>query len=104
MGMGWGLSSWMYGPMLYNYGYSNYSNPYYGGGYGGNTLVAQQPAVYDYSQPINAQSTPPAPAVTDQATSTFDTVRAGLQGGGLSPGPRTRRPGAQVDARRPDPA
>ena len=29
--MGWGLSSWMFGPMLYNWGYSNYSNPYYGG-------------------------------------------------------------------------
>ena len=25
----------MMGPMLYNWGYSNYSNPYYGGGYGG---------------------------------------------------------------------
>ena len=36
MGMGWGLSSWMFGPMLYNWGYSNYYNPYYGG-YGGNT-------------------------------------------------------------------
>ena len=29
----------MFGPMLYNWGYSNYYNPYYGG-YGGNTVVA----------------------------------------------------------------
>jgi tetratricopeptide (TPR) repeat protein len=79
--MGWGLSSWMYGPMLYNYGYSNYSNPYYGGGYGGNSLVAQQPAIYDYSQPINAQSMPPVQAVTDQAASTFDTARQAFKGG-----------------------
>ena len=44
--------------MLYNWGYSNYYNPYYGGygGYGGNTVVVQQPVVYDYSQPIDPQS------------------------------------------------
>jgi len=81
MGLGWGLSPWLYGPMLYNYGYSNYYNPYYGGGYGGYAGVAQQPVVYDYSQPINAQSTPPAQAVTDQAVSTFDAARQAFKGG-----------------------
>jgi len=86
MGLGWGLSSWMYGPMLNNWGYSNYSNPYYGGGgYGGggygNTVVAQQPVIYDYSQPIDAQSQPPAEAVATQATTTFDTAREAYKSG-----------------------
>jgi len=81
LGLGWGLSSWMYGPMLYNWGYSNYYNPYYGAGYGGNTVVVEQPIVYDYSQPIDAQSTPPEQAVTDQAVSTFDTARQAFKAG-----------------------
>ncbi len=73
--MGGGLSSWIYGPTLYDFGYSSYSNPYYGRGNSGNTLVARQPAVYDYSRPINAQSTPPAAAVTAQAASNFAKAR-----------------------------
>ncbi len=80
MGLGYGLSSWLYGPMLYNWGYSNYYNPYYGGGYG-NTIVAQQPIVYDYSQPIDAQSQPPAEAVASQATTQFDTAREAFKDG-----------------------
>jgi tetratricopeptide (TPR) repeat protein len=66
--------------MLYNWGYSNYLNPYYGGG-AGNALVAQQPIVYDYSQPIDAQSPPPQQSVTDQAMSTFDTARQAFKSG-----------------------
>jgi tetratricopeptide (TPR) repeat protein len=81
MGLGWGLSSWLYGPMLYGWGYSNYYNPYYGGGYGGNTVIVQPPIVYDYSQPINAQTAPPEQAVTDQAVSTFDAAREAFKGG-----------------------
>jgi tetratricopeptide (TPR) repeat protein len=79
--MGWGLSSWLYGPMLYDYGYLNYSNPYYRGDNGGKTLIAQQPAIHDYSQPISAQSPPPAHTLTDQARSTFDTVRQAFKRG-----------------------
>ena len=59
MGLGWGLSSWFYGPMLYNWGYSNYYNPYYYGYGAGAGAVVAQPVVYDYSQPIDAQTTPP---------------------------------------------
>jgi tetratricopeptide (TPR) repeat protein len=81
-GLGWGLSSWLMGPMLYNWGYSNYSNPYYGGGYGGgNTLVAQQPMVYDYGQPIDSQAAPPDQTVSNQAVSTFDGARAAFTSG-----------------------
>jgi tetratricopeptide (TPR) repeat protein len=84
MGLGWGLSSWMYGPMLNNWGYSNYYNPYYGGygGYGGaNTVVVQQPIVYDYAQPIDAQAAPPEQTVTTQAMSTFDSAREAFKAG-----------------------
>ncbi len=28
IGLGWGLSSWLFGPMLYIYGYFPYANPY----------------------------------------------------------------------------
>ncbi len=56
---GLGLSSWIYGPMLYNYGYVSYCNPYVEAGSSPSTHVPQQPAAYDYSQPINAQRTPP---------------------------------------------
>jgi len=66
--------------MLYNWGYSNYYNPYYGGGYG-NTVVVQQPVVYDYSQPIDAQSQPPAEAVASQATTGFDAAREAFKSG-----------------------
>jgi tetratricopeptide (TPR) repeat protein len=81
MGLGWGLSSWMYGPMLNNWGYSNYSNPYYGGGGYGNSVVAQQPIGYDYSQPIDSQSQPPDQAVASQATTTFDSAREAFNAG-----------------------
>jgi Tetratricopeptide repeat len=84
MGLGWGLSSWMFGPMLNNWGYSNYYNPYYGGGgYGGvgNTVVASQPVVYDYSQPIDPQSQQPTDEVASQANSTFDNARQAFQNG-----------------------
>jgi len=63
--------------MLYGWGYSNYYNPYYGG----NTVVVEQPVVYDYSQPIDAQTVPPEQAVTDQAVTTFDTAREAFKGG-----------------------
>jgi tetratricopeptide (TPR) repeat protein len=65
------------GPMLYNWGYSNYNNPYFGGGYGGlgNTVVAQQPGIYDYSQPIDPGVAQPDQAVAAQAVSAFDAAR-----------------------------
>jgi tetratricopeptide (TPR) repeat protein len=71
MGMGWGPLPWLYGPMLYDFGYANYHNPYFGG-YAG---AARQPSVADYSRPINPQNTPPAQAVIVQAVSTLDFAR-----------------------------
>jgi tetratricopeptide (TPR) repeat protein len=79
---GYGYSPWIYGPSIYDWGYANYYNPYYGNGYGmSGTTVLVQPTVYDYSQPINTQSTPPAPSVTDQASTEFDTARDAFKNG-----------------------
>jgi tetratricopeptide (TPR) repeat protein len=62
--------------MLYNWGYSNYYNPYYGGyGVSPSTTVVQQPVVYDYAQPINSLSASPDEAVVNQADSAFDQAR-----------------------------
>ena len=80
MGAGWGLSSWMFGPMLNNWGYSSYYNPYYGG-IGGNALIAQQPLVYDYSQPIDPEIAPTDDSVVNQANTTFDNARDAFRAG-----------------------
>ena len=88
MGLGgWGWDGWGgyggYGPMLYDWGYSNYDNPYYTPN---TVVVVQQP--YDYSQPLSAAAAPPAQSVTDQATLLFDqareTFKAGNYGSALS--------------------
>jgi tetratricopeptide (TPR) repeat protein len=78
---GLGLSSWIYGPMLYNYGYATYSNPYVEAGSSPRTHVPQQPAAYDYSQPINAQRTPPVRATIDLGASNFDAARHAFRSG-----------------------
>jgi tetratricopeptide (TPR) repeat protein len=79
----WGLSSWMYGPVLYRYGYLGYHNPYDATSYAGNTVAAQRPPSddYDYSRPINTQSTPPARAGADQAVVTFYLARHAFKRG-----------------------
>ena len=91
MGMGYGLSSWLFGPMLYNWGYANYSNPYYGGGgYGGDRRTGrQQPVVYDYSQPINSTAPPPDETVTNQAMAIVRPGPRRLQTGAITRGPST---------------
>jgi tetratricopeptide (TPR) repeat protein len=71
MGRGWGLSPWLYGPMLYQYGYSPYFNPYHAA----STTVGEASVSYDYGQPINAQRTLPPKLATDKAVSTFNSAR-----------------------------
>ena len=101
LGMGWGLSSWMFGPMLYNWGYSNYYNPYYSGlGYGGNTVVVQQPVVYDYSQPIDPQSCASRGNRRQPGGDHLRQRARSLQGGRLCQGTRPGGSGAQDDAQR----
>jgi tetratricopeptide (TPR) repeat protein len=77
----------------YGWGYSDYSNPYYGDGSGSGVLqtgavqqpVDAQPATtgsgYDYSQPISTTAPPPAPAAADQANSAFDRAREAFKAG-----------------------
>jgi tetratricopeptide (TPR) repeat protein len=64
--------------MLYNWGYSNYVNPYYTSVA---VPVASQPVVYDYSTPINVQSAPPEQSTTDVALQTFDSAREAFKNG-----------------------
>ena len=71
IGLGWGLSPWLYGPMLYQYGYSPYLNPYHAG----STIVGERSVDHDYGRPINSQRTPPPKLATDQAVSTFNSAR-----------------------------
>jgi len=66
------MSSWLYGPMLYNWGYSNYYNPYY--------AVVSQPVVYDYTQPINPTAAP-EPTDADKAAGLFDKGRVAFKDG-----------------------
>ncbi len=80
---GYGLSSWMYGPSLYDWGYSSYSNPYgyaVNGSNGGTTVIVES-APYDYNQPINTQADALDPGVTSPALSSFDAARAAFKAG-----------------------
>jgi tetratricopeptide (TPR) repeat protein len=77
IGLGWGLSSWLFGPMLYTYGYFPYANPYDRA----SKVVSRRPAARDYSQPLDAQSAPPANVVTDLAAATFETAREAFKRG-----------------------
>jgi tetratricopeptide (TPR) repeat protein len=72
-GGGYGLSPWLYGPSLYNWGYSRYYNPYL-------MSVYAQPVIYDYSQPINTQSAV-ATSPSDAAISNFDDARLAFKSG-----------------------
>ncbi len=73
-GLGWGISPWLFGPMLYDWGYASYYNPYYDIAYPP-AVVATQPLVYDYSQPISAAAQAPDETVMTQATTLFDSAR-----------------------------
>jgi tetratricopeptide (TPR) repeat protein len=78
---GLGLSSWIYGPMLYNYGYANYRSPYVEKNAATETHITQQPAAYDYSQPINPRHTPPVRPAIDSGASNFDSARHAFRSG-----------------------
>jgi tetratricopeptide (TPR) repeat protein len=77
IGLGWGLSSWLFGPMLYTYGYFPYANPYDRA----SKVASRRPAARDYSQPIDPQSAPPPNPVTDLAAATFETAREAFKRG-----------------------
>ena len=79
---------------MYGWGYSGYSNPYYGGGAGaggvsqpvavqqpGNTQESIAATGSDYSQPISTTAAAPEPAVAGQAASAYDQARAAFKAG-----------------------
>lgn len=74
------LSSWAYGPMLYNWGYMGYSNPYYASYIQQPIVVASTP-VYNYATPIDTQAVPPQDSVRDQSLQTFDSARDAFKQG-----------------------
>ena len=80
LGLGMGLGGWGYGSSLYNWGYSPYYNPYYI-----QTAVVGQPVAvassYDYAQPIDSQSPPPATTDADASVQRFDDARAAFKQG-----------------------
>jgi tetratricopeptide (TPR) repeat protein len=80
LGLATGLASWGLYSSLSNWGYSSYNNPYYYSA-PATVVVQQQAPVYDYSQPINTLSAPPAPSTADDAVATFDDARAAFKAG-----------------------
>jgi len=83
LGLGAGISSWALGSSLYNWGYSNYYNPYYAAP----AVVAAQPIdggsvlPYDYGVPIDTSAPAPDQSVADAAVGTFDSARAAFKAG-----------------------
>jgi len=75
----YGPCNWLYGGSLYGYGYSSYSNPYYSAlSYGSPALAGLS---YDYSQPINMVSGPPAESAADEAAALFNSGRDSFKKG-----------------------
>jgi tetratricopeptide (TPR) repeat protein len=76
-----GIAAWGVGSLINSWGYSRYSNPYYGS----SAVYAQQPVAsvspYDYSRPLDFASAPPAEAVIQTASSSFDAARQAFQAG-----------------------
>jgi hypothetical protein len=90
LGVGYptGVAAWGVGSPMYGWGYSGYSNPYYGGGFGGGSVgqtVAPQQSVAapgaDYSQPINTTAAAPDQAFVGQAASAYDQAGAAFKSG-----------------------
>ena len=89
-----GVAAWGLGSSFYNWGYSSYANPYYAEAAVAQPIVIEQtniagepqtvsvPALsYDYSQPIDTQSAPPAAEVADPAMAKFDAAREAFRNG-----------------------
>jgi tetratricopeptide (TPR) repeat protein len=89
-----GVTAWALGSSIYNWGYASYANPYYGEAAMAEPIVIEQTVAggepqtvtvpgytYDYSQPIDTQSSPPPPDVADPAVAKFDQARAAFGNG-----------------------
>ena len=94
LGAAAGVTAWALGSSFYNWGYASYANPYYAQAAMAQPIVIEQTVAggepqtvtvpgysYDYSQPIDTQSTPPPAEVADPAIAKFDSARAALATG-----------------------
>ncbi len=82
LGVGIGVASWGLGSLWNTWGYSSFVNPYYmPTTIVQPTTVVTQPVVYDYSQPLDLTSQPPAQPVIDQAVASLDSARGAFQSG-----------------------
>ena len=82
LGVGVGVASWGLGSLWNSWGYSSYMNPYYmPATVVQPSTVVVQPAVYDYSRPLDLTSPAPAQPVVDQAVASLDSARAAFQAG-----------------------
>ncbi|MDR3622329.1 MAG: hypothetical protein P4L85_23465 [Paludisphaera borealis] len=89
LGAATGVTAWALGSSFYNWGYANYSNPYYVAETVAQPIVIEQSVAggepqtvtvpsytYDYGQPIDTQSAPPPEEVANPAVAKFDSARA----------------------------
>ncbi len=82
LGAGLGIASWGLGSMFNNWGYNQYSNPYYASAYSsmpGN--FAPQAIGYDYSMPLNLASAPPDDSIVQASVASLDSAREAFHSG-----------------------
>lgn len=75
-GLGWGLASWLIGPMIYRWGYMVYGNPFLDEG---PTPGAGPVAIHDYAHPVDLSAPPPAEAVLLEGLRDFGEARAAFR-------------------------
>ncbi len=79
-GMGWGIAAWLVGPMVYNWAYFPYHNPY---SYSGPDRIASPghslPVASEGSHPINPLNAPSNEAVLRKALECFQAARASFR-------------------------
>ncbi len=88
------MTAWALGSSFYNWGYASYANPYYAEAAAAQPIVIEQVVAggepqtvtvpgytYDYSQPIDTQSTPPPADIANPAVAKFDVARESFRTG-----------------------
>jgi tetratricopeptide (TPR) repeat protein len=82
IGAGVGVAAWGLGSLLNNYGYSQYSNPYYTTAYvSAPANFSTQAIGYDYSRPLDLVSSPPDETVIQSSETSFDSAREAFLAG-----------------------
>jgi tetratricopeptide (TPR) repeat protein len=82
LGAGLGIASWGLGSLYNNWGYSQYSNPYYASAYSAQPAnFAVQSVGYDYSMPLNLSSSPPDETVIQSSVASIDSAREAFHAG-----------------------